>query len=237
MRNALSLLVVTTGLFMACSTPSKEKQIEVTGEATMKVVPDMVEFSLSAANVKPAMKDAVAETQAAVNEILAVCKKYVQSESDIKVSAISTNKSYDYRGGRDLFNGYEASQVLDVTLKDITRMERFTEELLATKISRINNIRYNHTKSDSIMREVNLLALEDARKTAGKMCDKMDVSVGKVLYLSNYNRSNAFDRGVSYAGSDYNLQLYNKGFGGAGFKMTAEILEFRGSAYASFAIN
>lgn len=236
MRNSLFLLAVTSCLF-ACNTPAEQKQIEVTGEATMKVVPDMVEFSLSASNVKPAMKDAVAETQSAVNEILGVCKKYVQNESDIKVSAISTNKSYDYRSGRDVFNGFEAAQVLDVTLKDITGMERFTEELLATKISRINNIRYNHTKSDSIMREVNLLALEDARKTAGKMCSKMDVSVGKVLYLSNYNRSNSFDRNIGYSGSDYNLQLYNKGFGGSGFKMTAEILEFRGSAYASFAIN
>ena len=69
----------------------------------MKVVPDMVEISLRAYSVKPAMKDAVAETQAAVNQIIAVCRKYVVDPSDIKVSSISTNKAYDYRSSTEKF--------------------------------------------------------------------------------------------------------------------------------------
>jgi uncharacterized protein len=123
--------------------------------------------------------------------------------ADIKVSSISTNKAYDYRNGSEQFIGYDALQVLDVTLKDIRKIEQFTEELLATKISKIDNIRYNHTKADSIMREVNLIALEDARKTAEKMCGKMNASLGDIVYLSNFeNRPNSANRGMRYSGSD-----------------------------------
>ena len=222
-------------IFSSCSSSDKHSNtISVTGQAKMKVVPDMVEISLRAYSVKPAMKDAVVETQTAVNEIIAVCKKYVVDPTDVKVSSISTNKAYEYRNNRDEFIGYDALQVLDVTLKDISKIERFTEELLATKVSKIDNIRYNHTKADSIMREVNLIALEDARKTAEKMCGKMGASLGQIIYLSNFeNRANS-NGGMRYSGSEYNMNLYNKSFGGRGFKMTAEILEFEDAAYASF---
>jgi hypothetical protein len=56
-------------LITACTHPVTDK-IQVTGQATMKVVPDMVELSLKSFNVRPAMKDAVIETQAAINQIL-----------------------------------------------------------------------------------------------------------------------------------------------------------------------
>ncbi len=222
--------------FISCSQqPPQKKQIDVTGFASVKVVPDMVDISLRAENLRPAMKDAVAQTQADVNEILAVCRKYISNPSDIKVSMISTNKSYDYRNGRDVFIGFNAAQVLEVSLKNITQIEKFTEELLGTRISRIDNIRYNHTKSDSIMREVNLLALEDARKTAEKMSAKMQVGLGQITYLSNIE--NAPNRTQSHGNQYYEMNLYNKNFGGRGFKMTAEILEFGDAAYASFEIN
>jgi uncharacterized protein len=226
----------TIFLLNACNSASEKKWINVTGHASLKMVPDMVELSLRAQNIKPAMKDAVAQTQADVNEIIAVCRKYVSEPADIKVSTISTNKAYDYRGNREVFTGFEAAQVLAVSLKNISAIEKFTEELLATRISRIENIRYNHTKADSILREVNLMALDDARKTADKMCSKMNVRLGKLSYLSNFEPSQNNKSGIRYSGRDYDMNLYNKSFGGRGFKMTAEILEFEDAAYASFGI-
>lgn len=224
-------------LLSACHPASEKKTINVTGHADLKVVPDMVELSLRAQNIKPAMKDAVLQTQADVNEILTVCKKYISDPAEIKVSTISTNKAYDYRNGREVFTGFEAAQVLDVSLKNIAAIEKFTEELLATRISRIENLRYNHTKADSIMREVNLMALDDARKTADKMCTKMNVRLGHLNYLSNFEPLQNRKSGMRYSGADYEMNLYNKSFGGRGFKMTSEILVFEDDAFASFEID
>lgn len=234
MKCFLCLLIVSLH-FVSCHPASDEKIIKVVGQASQKVVPDMVELSLRASTIMPAMKDAVAGTQATALQIIEVCKKYVVDPNDIKVSSISTDKAYDYRGNADKFIGFDATQVLDVTLKDISKIEQFTEELLATKISKIDNIRYNHTKADSIMRAVNLLALEDARKTALMMCNKMNTSLGSVLYLSNFDETSGQEqRHLLNSSRDYDMNLYSKSFGGSGFKMSAEILEFRDAAYASF---
>ncbi len=63
----------------------------------------------------------------------------------------------------------------------------------------------------------------------------MNAALGSIVYLSSFeNRSNDASRGMDYCGADYEMNLYNKSFGGRGFKMTAEILEFEDAAYASF---
>ncbi len=223
-------------ILTACN-PSSPDRIQVTGQASMKVVPDMVELSLKAFNVRPAMKDAVKET---ANLPLTRSWKYVTNISmmmkDIKVSNVSTNKDYDYSGNRQVFKGYSAQQILEVRLKDIRQIEQFTEALLATKISSIENIRYNHSKADSIQRAVNLMALADAKKTAEQMCGKMNVGLGRIVYLSNYSPVGEQMSTIQSGGNDYELNLYSKSFGGRGFKMTSEILDFHDVAFAGFEI-
>jgi uncharacterized protein YggE len=232
----LPFALVGCCLFAACQ-PQPVNTIQVTGEATMKVVPNMAELSLRVYNVRPAMKDAVAETQGAVDQVLAVCHKFIPADEDIKVSSVATDKDYDYANGRNVFRGYSAEQILEVRLKDIGKMEAFAEELLGTKITNIQHLRYNHTKADSIQRVVNLLALTDAKKTAEKMCEQMNVAMGKVVSMSNYPTNGGRLGGMRSEGGDYELNLYSKSFGGRGFKMSSQILEFRDVAFAGFAIN
>jgi uncharacterized protein YggE len=229
-------LAIAGFCFLFACRPTQSDKIQVTGKATMKVVPDMVELSLKAYYVRSAMKEAVIETQSTINQILAVCHRYIAREEDIKVSNVATNKDYEYNGGRQVFRGYNAEQVLEVRLRDISQIEKFTEELLATKISSIENIRYNHSKADSIQRAVNLMALADAKKTAEKMCEQMNVGLGKPIYLSNYPPDGSQTASMLPSENDYDLNLYSKVVGGRGFKMTSEILEFRDVAFAGFEI-
>jgi hypothetical protein len=62
------------------------------------------------------------------------------------------------------------------------------------------------------------------------------VKLGKLAYLSNFEPSRNTKSGMRYSGNDYEMNLYNKSFGGRSFKMTAEILQFEDAAYASFLI-
>ena len=222
-------------LVSACHPPEKGS-VRVTGHSTMKVLPDMVELSLKASTVRPAMKDAVLETQAVVNQILAVCHKYIHGEEDIKVSIIATNKDYSYQGNHEVFDGYSAQVTLEVRLRDLGKLEPFTEELLATRINSIENIRYNHSKADSIQRVVNLLALADAQKTAQKMCEQMNVRLGKIVYLANYQPGQMPPGGMEQEGGEYSMNVYNKMLTVPSFRMTSQILEFRDAAFAGFEI-
>ena len=194
----------------------------------------MVELSLKASNTRPAMRDAVQQTEADINQILAVCRKYIPVDEDVKVSNIATDKDFTYVNNREVFDGYNARQILDVRITNIAKLEAFTEELMGTRINGIENIRYNHSKADSIQRAVNLMALSDAQKTAEKMCEQMAVKLGKVVFLSNYSPKGLREGGMESSGGDYDLNLYRKALSVRGFKMTTEILEFHDVAYAGF---
>jgi uncharacterized protein YggE len=232
----LLLISAVSTILFSCQEKANPPSVSVTGAASVRVVPDMVQLSLKADNTRPAMKLSVSQTQEDIEAIIAVCKKYVSRPDDIRVSNISTNKDYEYRNNREIFTGYNATQVLEVTLRDITRLQAFTEELLATRISRIDNINYNHTKADSIQRAVSLLALEDAKRTAEKMCDKMQVKLGSIDYLSNFEGGDRPARHTSES-PEYSMNLYSKSFAGTGFRITPEILEFTDRAYARFKLN
>jgi len=56
------LCILTLAILFSCTQNNEPKTINVTGQAKMKIVPDMVELSLRAYSVKPAMKDAVTES-------------------------------------------------------------------------------------------------------------------------------------------------------------------------------
>jgi uncharacterized protein len=96
-------------------------------------------------------------------------------------------------------------------------------------------VRYNHSQADSIQRSLNLAALSDAKATADKMCGTMDVKRGRTIFLSNYQGATPGDQMIS-RGGNYELNVFNKGFGGSGFMITTEILQFQSVAFAAFEI-
>jgi uncharacterized protein YggE len=234
-----NILLIPLLYLIGCQQLEKEesvaRSINVVGIGKAKALPDQVEITIKAQFTKPAMKDAVRETQVTIDEVLKVARKYVKESFDIKTSSISANKDYDYERNRQVFKGYQATQAVDITLKNIAEFENFTEEMLATRISQIENLTFSHSKADSILREVDLLAIDDAHNSAQKICERTKVKLGKILRISNYGPTDDDDngtRGVRHG----RIGLYGKGIGGRGFQISPEILVFSKSAYLTYEI-
>ncbi len=234
------IILVSTLFAVGCqqgeirnSTP---RSISVVGIGKTKALPDQVEITIKAEFTKPAMKDAVSETQATMDEVLKVAKKYVKESFDIKTSSISANKDYRYEHDKQVFQGYQASQAVDITLKDISKFEKFTEEILATRISQIENLTFSHSKADSILRDVDLLAIDDAHNSAQMICRRTEVKLGKILSISNYGMEDG-NGNESYPGIRRGrIGLFGKGIGGRGFQVSPEILNFSKEAYITYEI-
>ena len=88
--------------------------------------------------------------------------------------------------------------------------------------------------SDSIMRSIDLEALADAKVTAENMCRKMDLQLGRIMTITNYESDDNQERRQSSI--RYRANLFTKGFGGSGFRINPEILEYANSVYVTFEI-
>ncbi|WP_167856480.1 SIMPL domain-containing protein [Hymenobacter metallicola] len=224
-------LVVAAGLSLlslnSCQpTPAVSaapRQVKSVGYGSVTVYPDYAELTVDAAFTRPKLKDAVAEVQTVVDQVLALSRRYAKGANDVRVSSTSSNKEFGYVREKEVFIGFNSTQSVTVRITDLKQLTPYLEELLATRISRIKNLSYGHTQADSLRREADVLALRDAAKTADKMCAALHVKRGAVLEASDSSSPESSSGGY---GQSADIELYGKGFGGRGFKTTPELLRF-----------
>lgn len=82
------------------------------------------------------------------------------------------------------------------------------------------------------MREADLLAYDDAFKSANKLTQRANVKTGKLLFVSNDNSNSDFE---GYT-SGQRINTYNKGYGGRGFRVAPEVIEFKRNIITEFEI-
>jgi uncharacterized protein YggE len=133
-----------------------------------------------------------------------------------------------------VFLGYKAEQSIDFVLRDISRFTDLTARLLATKINGISEVQFGHSKADSLLREADLLAYDDAQKSAQKLSERANVKLGKLMYLTNSGESETGEYMYSNMG---NINTFNKAYGGAGFKVSPEVLVFSRKVISEYAIS
>lgn len=201
-----------------------QRQVQSVGYGTVTVYPDYAELTVDAAFTRPKLKDAVAEVQQVVDQVLVLSKRYAPGPNDVRVSSTSSNKEFRYVRDKEVFAGFNSTQSVTVRVADLRRLSPYLEELLATRISRIKDLSYGHSQADSLRREADVLALRDAVKTADKMCAALHVRRGAVLEASDSSSPESRQGNGHRPSAD--IELYSKSFGGRGFKMTPELLRF-----------
>jgi len=229
----MKLTILLSILFFAsCLNADKPKKIRVSGEGKIRVMPNLVILTINVSFTKPRMVDAVRQTQETVDSVQLILEKFGRKDFDIKTSSISANKDYEYVGNTNKFIGYQAQQTIDFVLNDISKFTELTGKLLETRINSIAQIQFNHSKADSLFREADLLAYDDALKSANKLTTRASVKLGKLLFISNDN-SNSDNEGYS---TGDRINTYSKGYGGRGFKISPEVIEFKRNITTEFQI-
>lgn len=227
-----STVFISLLFLFACTNNNQQKKIRVSGEGKIRVMPDLVILTLDVSFTKPRMADAVKETQATVDTVLNILEQFGRRNIDIKTSNISANKEYDYSGNRERFIGFKAQQSIDFVLNNLNQFTELTGKLLETKINSISQIQFNHSKADSILREADLLAYDDALKSATKLSNRSNVKLGKVLFISNNEMSSDYE-GYS---TGVPINTYSKAYGGRGFRISPEVIEFKRNVVSEFEI-
>lgn len=212
------------------------RQVRSVGYGSLTVYPDYAELTVDAAFTRPKLKDAVAEVQRVVDQVLALSKRYAPGPNDVRVSSTSSNKEFDYVRDKQVFMGFNSTQSVTVRVNDLRRLSPYLEELLATRISGIKDLSYGHSRADSLRREADVLALADAVKTADKMCAALHVRRGAVLEASDSSSPESSAGANGWRRPQADIELYGKSFGGRGFKMSPELLRFDSSCYLTSAL-
>jgi hypothetical protein len=221
-------------LLSSCNQSQKSlSTIKVAGEGKIRIKPDLINLTIDINFVQPRMADAVRLSQQTADTVVAILMQFA-THNDIKTSNISANKEYNYDRNRPVFIGYVAQQSIDFVLRDISRFTDLTAKLLATKINAISQVQFGHSKADSLLREADLLAYDDAQKSAQKLCERANVKLGKLVFLTNTGDSETDETGNTNLGD---IRTMNKSYGGNGFKVSPEVLVFSRQVISEYNIS
>jgi len=226
MKNHFFLICfLFSSVLFSQNTLNDDNTISVVGVGTKSTFPNAAHITIAVRFVKPALRDAMNETQKTSKDILTIIKKYVSDTTDIKVSLIYTDKEFKYDNAqkKEVFVGFESNQKIIFTLKDIKRMQDFTEEILKTKIYEIEKVAYFHTEAATFMKQAQELAVADAIETTERLARAAKLKVGRITYLKSTNSPvNAINMSVNSG----NLQTYNKSMGGEGVSASGQLLNY-----------
>jgi uncharacterized protein YggE len=188
MKTLLSatLLTLTLGAALAAAQTGTaasplDNRVTASGTGEIRVTPDMALLTAEATFTRKTVKEAADEVRKAMDAILKAARPAVRGAEDLRTTRLTVNPDYEWLSTGRRFKGYTASQSIEITVRDLARVEKLTEALFATPMTGLGGLEMRHSQADSLRREALTLATRDARDNAAKICASVGRSCGDLL--------------------------------------------------------
>ena len=176
---ALSTLFLAT--LAIAQPPAPERRVTAQGTGEIQVAPDMARVTVEAVSNDDSPVDAAMETRRNMNTILTAARRLVKDPADLKTTRLAVNPEYEWIEGKRKFRGYNATQSLEITVRDLPKIDSLLGDLLKSKLTTLGNLEFTHSKADAYRREALLVATRNARDNAAKMCEAITLVCDEVL--------------------------------------------------------
>lgn len=221
----IAIVLFMNSILFAQTAMEDKNKISVIGVGNKTAFPNAAQITIVFEHVKPTLREAINENQKTTEDVLKIVKKFVSDFSEIKTSLIATNKAtvWNAKQNKEIFIGFESSQKLIFTLKELDKMQDFTEQLLKTKFNKIASIAYFNTEAEEYIKKAQELAILDAMETTKRMAKIANINTGAILYMQSNNSPN---ENANNRVHTYEFESYGKGMGGRGVSSSGELIKY-----------
>ena len=212
MKHLLSAVVLGLAIIIAAkitTQPVQPAMITVTGQAEMDTLPQLAHFSATVSEFNADKETAVNQVNAAMDKLIVAVKTFGIADADITTQQVSV---YELDGGPEIMiypprpraesRGWQASNSIEITLRDIEKASALTDLLQGSGATSVNGP--NFTMDDTADLEIQLLteAIADAREKAQTTASAAGRRLGKVITVSESgNVMPLYYRGMEAVGS------------------------------------
>ncbi|MFC0240605.1 SIMPL domain-containing protein [Rhodopseudomonas telluris] len=192
LRSLLSALAVSA--FAAAplhaqtvSSPQPQQPaITVTGEAHKSVAPDIAQIEAGVSNVAKTARSAAEANNMAMGKVLLELKNANLDAKDIQTSRLSIQPQYasSNRPGPTEINGYLASNMVTVQVRDTARVASLIDTLVQAGANEIRGISFRVADPSKVLDDVRAEAVADARRKAEIYARAAGVTLGAPLVIT-----------------------------------------------------
>jgi uncharacterized protein YggE len=192
-----AVLILTT-LFMTMSYAQETKQIpqvNVSGEGKVKVVPDQATISATVETKGNNAKEVKRQNDLKMEAVLKFIKKMNLAPADFKIERVSLNPQYDYEKKK---HNYNATQTVEILLKDLSKYDELMEGLVDEGINRIDNVVFQSSKLAEHQSQARKLAMKEAKLKAEDYVSVLGQKIGRAITISD-NSQTYYPQPIRYA--------------------------------------
>jgi uncharacterized protein YggE len=160
--------------------------ITVTGTGTVSGTPDALHLAMGVAVTKPTVSAALEDANAAAAKVQDSLRRHGVADKDLQTSGLSIQAQYaDAGGGRSTITGYQVSESLTATLRDLKTAGAAISEAATAggDATRVDGVTLDLTDTSSLVAAARKNAYTQAKQKAQHYADAAGIGVGDVLSI------------------------------------------------------
>lgn len=165
-----------------------ERTISVQGSATILVVPNQLEFSVSVQERGEETKYLQQQVQKKVADIVYLLQQNGINDRNIQSMEMSLQPHYEYDNGKRTQTDFILARTIYVTHNDFTVYSTLMQALIKAGATSISPAQLTHSSPKQQYLDALKLAVEDAKKRALTMLEPLQATLGDVLSINEQSR-------------------------------------------------
>jgi len=174
------LVLLIAGCLLKIQLLDRPTLVTVVGEGRIKIVPQMVKFTMTIINTSPTATQALADNNRIVKDLISVLKTNGVQESDISLSYVRVIPPQATLGQ----TSFQAINSADVTLKDISKFDNLVFQLYANGAQSLTNILFTVENSRELEKQAVAQAILDAKQRAKEMAKVSGKRLSRMISIA-----------------------------------------------------
>ncbi|HYM19626.1 MAG TPA: SIMPL domain-containing protein [Candidatus Kapabacteria bacterium] len=168
-----------------------DRRITVSGDAEIKVVPDEVIISMAVQTNDMDIDKARSDNDTKTSAVLAMARRYGIAEKDLQTDFMSVEPKYDYNNNNreQKFLGYYITKNITVTLRDISKFDKFIAEALKLGTNFVQGIDFQISKLRQYQDSARIVAIRTAKEKATALAGEVGQKIGKPITITESNQN------------------------------------------------
>lgn len=200
MTRYLSRLAAAMIAAPICAAPALAAEIQVAAQGpvvelsvteTVQAEPDIAEITAGVTTMAPTAVEAMRMNAERMTAVVARIKALGIAERDIQTSGVNLSANYDYdqQAQRQIFRGYNASNRVRVTLRDVSRTGPILDALVAAGANDIGGPSFSIDDDTAAQAQAREMAMRKAQAQAQDYARWAGYSGVRLLQISENMRS------------------------------------------------
>lgn len=161
-------------------------QINVSGEGKIKVTPDQVLILATVETKGSNSKEVKKQNDQQMESVLKLVKSMNLAPADYKTKRVSLNPQYDYEKKK---NNYNATQTIEILLRDLSKYDALMEGLVDQGINRIDNVTFQSSKLAQYQSDARKLAMKEAKVKAEDYVSVLGQKIGTAILITDNSQN------------------------------------------------